>query len=111
MDIQQVVSELQSSGAMTNAAGAAGISSDHAENVVQAMIEHVGAGGAGEEMISSVAARCGIAPDQVQAMLPHVLPLLQSHAAAAGEGDQGMFGGLMATARGLLGGGLFGKPH
>jgi hypothetical protein len=103
MDIQQVVSELQSTGALNNAAGAAGISSGHAENVVQAMIEHVSGGGAGEDMISSVASRCGLQPEQVQAILPHVMPMLQSHA----EGEPGILGGLM----GLLGGGLFGRPH
>jgi len=107
MDIQRVVSELQSTGALNNAAGAAGISSDHAQNVVQAMIEHVSAGGASEELISSVAARCGLQPEQIQAVLPHVMPLLQSHA----EGDPGMLGGLMDSVRGILGGGLFGKPH
>jgi hypothetical protein len=109
MDIQQVVSELQSTGALNKAAGDAGISSDHAQNVVQAMLEHAQGGAGATELITSVAAKCGLQPDQIQALLPHVMPLLQRHAEGAAEGDQGMLGGLIASARGLLGG--FGKPH
>lgn len=56
-------------------------------------------------MATSVAAKVGLSPDQVQAFLPHVMPLLQGHADGAPEGSQGLLGGLMGRLGGLFGGG------
>jgi len=54
----------------------------------------------------AVAGRTGISPEQVQAFLPQVLPLLQAHSDNASEGVQSVLGGVISSMSG--GGGLAG---
>ena len=72
--------------------------------MTQAALEHADAGGGMEGMIDSIAQRAGVDPSIVNQVLPHIMPLLQSHLGGA-EGAQG--GG----AAGLMGmvGGMFGQ--
>jgi hypothetical protein len=90
--------------AANQAAGAAGVEPGQAHGAMQEIIEHMAAGGAESEMVEVVASKCGLSPDQVQAILPHVMPLLQSHAEGATGETQGLLGGLIGRLGGLLGG-------
>ena len=117
MDIQSIISSFEGSGGAAQAAANAGVTPEDASNVTQAALEHADAGGGLEGMVDAVAQRAGVDPAIVNQVLPHIMPLLQSHLAgmegAAGEGGLGgllnSFGGA-GGAGGLMGmvGGLFG---
>ena len=109
MNLQGLLGSLSDSGALNTAASKAGVTPDQAQAAVRGLAEHVNGGGGADGLIEAVASRAGLAPSQVQAILPHVLPMLQQHAAAAG-GAQGEFGGLLGSISGMLGsGGLAGS--
>jgi hypothetical protein len=104
VDIQEIVAGIASSDAIKSAAARVGVDPAQAESVLQGVMEHVDAGGSLEGMVESVASKTGIDPATVKAFLPHVMPLLQGHAANASEGAQGMLGGLVGSLGGMLGG-------
>ena len=104
MDIQEIVSGIASSDAIKSAAARVGVDPAQAQSVLQGVLEHVGAGGDMESLIGSVAAKTGVDPGMVQAFLPHIMPLLQGHAANASEGVQGVLSGLVGSLGGMLGG-------
>ena len=111
MDIQSIISSFQGSGGVAQAAANAGVSPEDASNVTQAALEHADAGGGMEGMVEAVAQRAGVDPALVEQILPHIMPLLQSHLAGAEGGESG--GGLLGSlggAGGIMGmvGGLFG---
>ena len=105
MDIQSIISSFENSGGVQTAAANAGASPQDTSAVAQAALEHADAGGGMEGIVDSVAQRAGLDPAIVNQVLPHILPLLQSHLAGA-EGAAGSGG-----AAGLMGlvGGLFGQ--
>jgi len=103
MDFRELLSGLQGSEALNQAAGQAGLDPDLAHEAVHGIIEHVCQGGSVQEAADAVAARVGVSPDQVQALLPQVLPLLQGHAACADGEQQAGMGGLIGRLGGLLG--------
>ena len=111
MDIQGIISAIQSSGLVGQAATNAGVSPEDASNVTQAALEHADSGGGMEGMIDAVAQRAGVDPAIVNQILPHIMPLIQSHlGGAAGEagaaegGGLGGLGGIMGMVGGLFGG-------
>ena len=116
MDIREIVAGIGSTGALGQAADQAGLDPSQAQDALHGVLEHFNNGGSLESVAESVAGRCGISPDQVQAFLPQVLPMLQAHSQNADEGVQSMLGGIMNSmggggALGGLGGlakGLFG---
>lgn len=97
--------------AANQAAGEAGVEPGEAHGAMQGIIEHIAGGGGESEIVDVVAAKCGLSPDQVQAILPHVMPLLQSHAEGATGETQGLLGGLLGRLGGLLGGLGGGAPR
>jgi hypothetical protein len=97
MDIQEIVSGIASSGALGDAASQAGLEPGQAQDALHGMLEHFNNGGSLEGAAEAVAARAGITPEQVQAFLPQVLPLLQGHAANANEGVQSILGGVISS--------------
>lgn len=105
MDIGEIVAGIGSTDALSQAASQAGLDSSKAQEALHGILEHFTNGGSLENVAESVASRCDIAPEQVQAFLPQVLPMLQSHSENASEGVQGMLGGIMNS---LSGGGLGG---
>jgi len=108
MDLNQIVSSLRSSGAVGQLADSNGLSHDEAHGAILGLLEHLSGGAAPESAAESVAAREGISPDKVQALLPQVLSLLQGHA-ASGAAPEGL-GGLLGQLGGPGGlGGLFGR--
>ncbi|MEJ0064360.1 MAG: hypothetical protein WDM85_02215 [Caulobacteraceae bacterium] len=96
MDIQEIVAGIGSTDALNQAADQAGLDPGQAQDALHGVLEHFTNGGSLEDVAESVAGRCGIAPDQVQAFLPQVLPLLQGslrkrfgrRPERAGRGDQ-----------------------
>jgi hypothetical protein len=101
MDLRELLSGLRGSSALNQAADQAGLDPDQAHDAMHGIVEHMTQGGAAEEVASVVAAKVGVSPDQVQALLPQVLPLLQGH--AEGEaGEAGGLGGLLGKLGGLL---------
>ena len=111
MDIQSIISSFMGSGGVTQAAANAGVSTEDASNVTQAALEHADAGGGMEGMVDSIAQRAGVDPSIVNQVLPHIMPLLQSHLAGV-EGTEGSAGilGNLGGVGGIMGmvGGLFG---
>ncbi len=111
MDIQSIIASFQNAGGAQQAAANAGVSTEDASNVTQAALEHADAGGGMEGMVEAVAQRAGIDPSLVQQILPHVMPMLQSHLAGV-EGTEGSAGvlGNLGGASGIMGmiGGMFG---
>jgi hypothetical protein len=103
MELSDLLSGLRGGEALTQAAGQAGLEPDQAHAAVQGVLEHLSGGGALEQVADVVAAKVGVSPDQVQALLPQVLPLLQGHAQMASGETQGMLGGLIGRLGGLLG--------
>jgi hypothetical protein len=102
MELQELLSGLHGGDALNQAAGQAGLEPGLAHQAMQGVIEHMNSGGAAEEVVSVVAAKCGVSPDQVQAFLPQILPLLQAHAEGTSGEAQGMMGGLIARLGGFL---------
>jgi hypothetical protein len=103
MNLSEMFSGLRGSDALNRAAGQAGLEPDQAHEAVQTAVEHVAGGGAITEVVGVVASKVGISPEQVQALLPQVLPLLQGRdAAAGGEESQGGLGGLLGRLGGLF---------
>jgi len=100
MDLSQIISSLSASGALGQMAQNNGLSHDEAHGALLGVLEHLTAGGSLEATAESVAARVGISPQQVQAILPQVLPLLEGHA-ATGAAPPAM-GGLLGQLGGLL---------
>ena len=105
MDIQSIISSFENSGGVAQAAGNAGVSQEDASNVTQAALEHADAGGGMEWMVDAVAQRAGVDPSIVNQVLPHIMPLLQSHLGGL-EGGAG--GGGMDGIMGMMGG-MFGQ--
>ena len=101
MELRELLSGLRGGAALNQAADQAGLEPDQAHAAMQGILEHVGAGGAVDEVATVVAGKVGVSPDQVQALLPQVLPLLQGHAAASGGEAQGVLGGLIGRLSGL----------
>ena len=101
MDIGGIISQLQSNGALHPAAQAAGVEPQKAGSILQGILEHFDAGGAPEGMAESVASRFGVSPQQVEALLPQVMPLLEDHAQSTGESAPAL-GGLLGSLRSLL---------
>lgn len=114
MDIQSIISSFEGSGGVAQAAANAGVSPEDASSVTQAALEHADAGGGMEGMVDAIAQRAGVDPSIVNQVLPHIMPLLQSHLGgaegAAGEGGLGGLLGGLGGAGGVMGmvGGLFG---
>lgn len=106
MDIREIVAGIGSTGALGQAADQAGLDPGQAQDALHGVLEHFSNGGSIESVAESVAGRCGISPDQVQAFLPQVLPMLQAHSDNASEGVQSMLGGVISSLSG--GGGLGG---
>ena len=103
MELRELISGLRGGDALTQAADQAGLEPGQAHDAMQGIVEHICGGGAVDEVATVVAGRVGVSPDQVQALLPQVLPLLQGHAAAAADGEtQGMLGGLIDRLGGRL---------
>lgn len=103
MDIQGILNAVQSSGLLNNAAANAGATSEDTQNVTQAALEHVQEGGGMENIVDSVAQRAGVDPGIVNQILPHILPMLESHfAGAEGAPAAGPAGGLMGILGGFL---------
>lgn len=103
MELRELLSGLRGGDALNQAAAQAGLEPDQAHEAMQGVVEHVSNGGSVEEAAAAVAGRVGVSPEQVQALLPQILPLLQGHAAAAPDGEtQGMLGGLIGRLGGLL---------
>ncbi|MDQ2765105.1 MAG: hypothetical protein M3Y22_16985 [Pseudomonadota bacterium] len=105
MDLQQIVSDIGSSGALNEAATKAGASPDQAQGMLHGVLSHLNSGGSTDGMSEAVAAKAGVDPSLVSRFLPYVLPLLQQHAASAPQGAQAGLGGLLGTVSGALGGG------
>jgi hypothetical protein len=103
MNLSDLMANIGGSDALKQIADRAGLSQDQAQDAAHGILDHLTNGGAANEVVETVAARIGVSPDQIQSLLPQVLPLLQAHAdSAAGEGE-GMLGGLMGRLKGLLG--------
>lgn len=103
MDIQSLLNSVQSSGLLDHAAANAGATPAETQDVTQAALEHVQEGGGLEGIVDSVAQRAGVDPALVNQILPHVLPLLESHfGGAAGAPAAGPAGGLMGMLGGFL---------
>jgi hypothetical protein len=110
MELSDFLAGLRGNEALNQAAGQAGLEPGQAHAAVQGVIEHLSGGGAVEEVANAVAAKVGVSPDQIQALLPQVLPLLQGHAEGASGEAQGFLGGLLGRLGGLGGlGGLLGQ--
>lgn len=105
MDIQEIVNGIASSDAIKSAAARVGVDPAEARSILHGVLDHVNAGGDLESVVESVAARTGIDPALVQSFLPHVMPLLQQHAAGAPEAVQGDLGGLIGSLAGMFSGG------
>ena len=104
MDIQSIILSFENSGGVQTAAANAGVSPETASNVTQAALEHADAGGGMEGMVDAVAQSAGVDPAIVNQILPHIMPLLQSHLAGVeGEAQSGSLGGLMGMVGGLFG--------
>ena len=101
MDIGGIVSQLESNGALHPAAQSAGVEPQQAGSILQGILEHFDGGGAPEEMAESVASRVGVSPQQVEALLPQVMPLLEGHAQSTGDSQPGL-GGLLGSLRSFL---------
>ena len=101
MDIGGIVSQLESNGALHPAAQSAGVQPQQAGSILQGVLEHFDRGGAPEGMVASVASRVGVSPQQVEALLPQVLPLLEGHAQSTGGSAPGL-GGLLGSLRNVL---------
>jgi hypothetical protein len=101
MDLAGIVSQIQSSGALGSAAQDAGVHPDNASGILRGLLEHAQEGGAAEGMIETVAAKAGVSPQQVEAFLPQIMPLIQGHAQNAPQTQSGL-GGLMGSLGGLL---------
>src|SRR5450432_820142 len=108
MDIQRIMAATGSSGALAEAAEKAGIDPGQARSVFQGVLEHVGGGGGIVGCVSAVAAKTGIAPEQVEAFLPQVMPLVMGHAANDPQGAKEILGAFLSSAGGSPGGGLAG---
>ena len=102
MELGNLLSGLRGNPALSQAADQAGLDPGQAHDAMQGIVEHVCSGGAVDEVADVVAARIGVSPEQVQAFLPQVLPLLQGHAADASGETQGELGGLIGRLGGLL---------
>jgi hypothetical protein len=104
MELGNLLSGLRGNPALNQAADQAGLDEGQAHGALQGIVEHVCSGGRVEEVADAVAAKVGVSPEQVQAFLPQILPLLQRHAAGAGEGEggQGALGGLIGRLGGFL---------
>jgi hypothetical protein len=102
MNISEMLSGLRGSAGMTDAADQAGLDPAQAHEATQGIVEHLCSGGGVEEVADVVAAKVGVSPDQVQALLPQILPLLQGHAAGASGEAQGLLGGVIGRLGGLL---------
>lgn len=100
MDIQSIISSFEGSGGVAQAATNAGASPEDASAVTQAALEHADAGGGMEGIVDSIAQRAGVDPAIVNQILPHIMPLLQSHLAGV-EGGQAS--GLMGMVGGFFG--------
>lgn len=103
MDIQSILSSFQGSGGVAQAAANAGASPQDTSAVTQAALEHADAGGGMEGMIDSIAQRAGVDPSIVNQVLPHIMPLLQSHLGGAEGAQSGGAAGLMGMVGGLFG--------
>lgn len=106
MDIHEIVAGIGSSNALKEAAGKVGITSDQAQSTLQAVLQQVSAGQPMEGMVENVAAKAGVAPEQVQQFLPSIMGLLQGHADNAAEGTQATLSGLMGSLQNSPFGGL-----
>ena len=102
MDIGGIVSEIESSGALQPAAQKAGLEPDKARSILKGLLEHAQQGGGAEGMADAMAAKMGVSPQEVQALLPHVMPLLQRHAQASTDTHPEL-GGLVGSVGALLG--------
>jgi hypothetical protein len=102
MELGNLLSGLRGNPALSQAADQAGLDPGQAHSALQGVVEHVCGGGRVEEAADAVAARVGVSPEQVQALLPQVLPLLQGHAADASGDAQGELGGLIGRLGGLF---------
>ncbi len=104
MDIQSIISSFENSGGVAQAASNAGVSQQDTSNVTQAALEHADAGGGIEGMVDAVAQRAGVDPAIVNQVLPHIMPLLQSHLGALqGGAGGGELGGIMNMVGGMFG--------
>jgi hypothetical protein len=103
MDIQSIVSSFENSGGVQAAAAKAGASPEDTSAVTQAALEHADAGGGLVGIVDAVAQRAGVDPAIVNQILPHIMPLLQSHLAGLEGGQGGQLGGLMGMVGGLFG--------
>ncbi|MDP9095632.1 MAG: hypothetical protein M3N26_03575 [Pseudomonadota bacterium] len=105
MDIGSIISALSQSGGVQTAASNSGASATDTQNIMQGALEHADQGGSMETMIDSVAQKAGVNPSLVNQVLPHILPLIESHmsgmggGAATGGGLTGMLGGLLGGVR------------
>ncbi len=103
MDIQGILNAVQSSGLLNRAADNAGATPGETQDVVQGALAHVDEGGGMENIVESVAQRAGVDPSIVSQILPHVLPMLESHfGGAEGAPSAGPAGGLMGMLGGFL---------
>jgi hypothetical protein len=102
MNLTDVLSGLRGSEGLNQAADQAGLDPGQAHDAMHGVLEHLAAGGGVEEAANVVAGKLGVSPDQVQALLPQILPLLQGHAEGATGEAQGMLGGLIGRFLGGL---------
>ena len=103
MDIQSILSSFEGTGGVDQAAANAGASPEDTSAVTQAALEHADAGGGMDGIVDSIAQRAGVDPAIVNQILPHIMPLLQSHLAGVEGAQGGGLGGLMGMVGGLFG--------
>ena len=104
MDIQSITNDLASSPTLKDAADRAGIDPAQGGAIVQGVLEHAGAGGGPESLAQGIAAKTGLDAGQIQQFLPNVMAVLQSHPAAATEGEGGLAGVIVALRSSSIGG-------
>lgn len=103
MDIGSIVSALSQSGGIDTAASSAGASPADTQNITRGALEHADQGGSIETMVDAVAQKAGVNPSLVNQVLPHILPVLESHMSGMGGGSA-TGGGLLGMLRSLTGG-------
>lgn len=106
MNIEELTSNIGSSGALSALATRLGMTPDQAQATLQGVLQHVSAGAPAEGAVEGVAEKAGVAPAQVQQFLPEVMGLLKGHADGASEGVQGGLSGLMGSLKNSPFGGM-----
>lgn len=97
MNIEELASNIGSSGALNAVATRLGMTPDQAQATLQGVLQHVSTGAPAGDAVEGVAARAGVAPAQVEQFLPEVMGLLKRHADSVPEGVQGRVSGLLGS--------------